>query len=272
MNLQCIKILNKLGLCVSATAATKKKVDLMAKQDKHVEQLVVAEKKVCEANTGEDSTSVHVMSSDIVGDNFDISKSPSHMSKEKQRQSWHWFMLVGLQKRVLNNALEHNAPALPITEVDNSSFIPNVTDCQSLEKNFIFHIMKVLVKYLPCFRKYEVCLPKYIEHPHIQDLSKKSDFVILDLLDKNENKSEDMISILEHIHRNYIPHTAEDQPHVIKKKVFWGDVLTNERAYSAQLAMLNGATDFEQISGVIHRPEGLHRMMNLCLVTNHVQV
>lgn len=31
--------------------------------------------------------------------------------------------------------------------------------------------------------------------------------------------------------------------------------------------MLNGATDFEQIAGVIHRPEGLHRMMNLCLVT-----
>ncbi|XP_056006637.1 uncharacterized protein LOC125680237 [Ostrea edulis] len=80
-----------------------------------------------------------------------------------------------------------------------------------------------------------------------------------------------MISILDHIHENYVPHTAEEHSHVIRKKVFGGDVLTNERAYSAQLAMLNGATDFEQIAGVIHRPEGLHRMMNLCLVILYQQ-
>lgn len=107
-----------------------------------------------------------------------------------------------------------------------------------------------------------------LQKPRLQDMLKKYDFVILDLLDKSENKSEDMISILEHIHHHYIPHTAEDHPQIIRKKVFGGDVLTNERAYSAQLAMLNGASDFEQISGVIHRPEGLYRMMNLCLVTN----
>lgn len=46
--------------------------------------------------------------------------------------------------------------------------------------------------------------------------------MILDLLDKSENKNEDMISILEHIHRNNIPHTAEEYPSVIRKKVFEG--------------------------------------------------
>lgn len=54
--------------------------------------------------------------------------------------------------------------------------------------------------------------------------------------------------------------------HQLLKKVVGGDVLTNERAYSAQLAMLNGQTDFERLAGVVHRPEGLHRMMNLLLV------
>lgn len=73
-----------------------------------------------------------------------------------------------------------------------------------------------------------------------------------------------MISILEHIHMNYIAHTSDER--VIQKKVFGGDVLTNERAYSAQLAMMNGRSEFDQLAGVIHRPEGLHRMMNLCLV------
>ena len=75
------------------------------------------------------------------------------------------------------------------------------------------------------------------------------------MLDKSENKSDDMISILEHIHENYIAHTDDESPLVIKKKVFGGDVLTNERAYTAQLAMLNSPTDYTKLKGVIHRPE-----------------
>lgn len=40
----------------------------------------------------------------------------------------------------------------------------------------------------------------------------------------------------------------------------------NERAYLAQLAILNGEGDFERFAGVVHGPAGLHRMMNLLLV------
>lgn len=78
---------------------------------------------------------------------------------------------------------------------------------------------------------------------------------------------EEMISILQHIHENYIPHT-DDKPTLCysEKKVFGGDVQTNERAYSAQLAMLNGQSDHFRLSGVVHRPEGLHRIMNFLLV------
>jgi DNA-directed RNA polymerase subunit H (RpoH/RPB5) len=74
-----------------------------------------------------------------------------------------------------------------------------------------------------------------------------SHYAMLDLLDKSENKSEDVISILEHIHNKFIPRTDDDDPVVIKRKVFGGDVLTNERAYSTQLAMLNHATDYQHI-------------------------
>ncbi|VDI74704.1 Hypothetical predicted protein [Mytilus galloprovincialis] len=204
-------------------------------------------------------------SSDIIGDNIDLNRSPSQMSIDRRRKSWHWFLLVGLQKRVLNPTLDDTAPISDITSVDNSTFIPNLNDCSKLVQNFMFRIMNVLVKYVGCLKKYKGCLPKFIPHPHLNELSGKSNFAILDMLDKSENKSEDMITILEHIHANFIPRTDDENPSVIKKKVFGGDVLTNERAYSAQLAMLNGTTDYERLTGVIHRPEGLHRMMNLLL-------
>ena len=136
-----------------------------------------------------------------------------------------------------------------------------------LDENFKFHIANILVKHVGCLKKYKDSVPKFISHPHLNELANKSNFALLDVLDKSENKSEDMITILEHIHTKYIAHTEVDNANVIKKKVFGGDVLTNERAYSAQLAMLNGEADYQRLTGIVHRPEGLHRMMNLLLVS-----
>lgn len=257
--------MSKIGFSVSASSVAKKKSDLLEQQKILIDQLLLKEKRHYEDNESEANT---ISSSDIIGDNFDISINPSHMTKDKQRKSLHWFLLIGLQKRLITSEISNNLPSsTPIIAVENMKFLPSLTDCMVLEQNFSFHIMRVLVKYLPCFKKYEAFIPKYIDHPHMQVMSQKSSYAILDILDKSENKSEDMISILEHIHHNFIPHTHDDHPNVLRKKVFGGDVLTNERAYAAQLAMMNGATDFEKISGVTHRPEGLHRMMNLCLVT-----
>ncbi|XP_041357523.1 LOW QUALITY PROTEIN: uncharacterized protein LOC121374491 [Gigantopelta aegis] len=260
---ETIIILNKLGLCVSTSATAVRKKALQQKQMEDVSSLMSEEKKHCESFPG---TSIHTLqSADIIGDNIDISRTPSQMSVDRRNKSFHWFLLVDLEKRVLNTSLDDSAPIADISHIDNSSFVQNLKDCDSLDKNFIFHIMHILVKYVDCLKKYAVCLPTVIPHPHLSETSKKSDFAILDLLDKSENKSEDMISILEHIHEKYIPRTGGENPTVIRKKVFGGDVLTNERAYSAQLAMLNGKTDFERLTGVVHRPEGLHRMMNLLL-------
>lgn len=211
----------------------------------------------------------HVQCSDIIGDNIDISRNPSQMSEDRRRKSWHWFLLVVLNKRVLNPELDDSQPIVEISSVENSTFVPKFNDCNTLDRNFIFHIMHILLNYIRCLKKYKNCLPKFISHLHLEELSRKSDFAILDLVDKSENNAENMISILENIHTNYIPRTDDDNPSVIKATVFGGDELTNEIAYLAQLAMLNGQTDFERLRdllGVVHRPEGLHRMMNLLLV------
>lgn len=172
------------------------------------------------------------------------------------------------KKRFLNQLLNDTAPIADIKSVDNCTFIPNFNECRKLDENFIYHIINVLVKYAGCLKKYKDCVPKFIPNPHLKELAESSNFVLLDMLDKSENKSEDMISILVHIHANCIAHTDGDNPAVMKKKVFGGDVLTNERAYSAQLAMLNSDTDYDRLVGLIHYPEGLHRMMNLLLVPN----
>ena len=263
---QTINILNKLGLCVCATAAAKKKIQLQESQKGHVLKVMQPQDNNNEPGKLPAETSDSVKSSQIIGDNVDITRTPSKMSKERQRKSWHWFLLVGVENRLTFPDLPDEHPQADITRVENKVFVPSSDECLKLDEHLTFHIMRVLVKYIPHFKRFQSLVPKNIVHPYTSETSKKSDFAILDLLDKSENKSEDMISILEHIHEHYIAHTDDESPLVIQKKVFGGDVLTNERAYSAQLAMMNSPTDYTKLKGVIHRPEGLHRMMNFLLV------
>lgn len=93
-------------------------------------------------------------------------------------------------------------------------------------------MMKIIVKYVACFKKYVLYLLEVIDYFYRVEMFRKFDFVVLDLLDKSENKSEDMIFILEYIYMNYIAYILDDNLKVIQKKVFGGDVLINERVYS----------------------------------------
>ena len=75
-----------------------------------------------------------------------------------------------------------------------------------------------------------------------------------------------MIKILTELHDTFVPRTSGNNPDVLDKIEFAGDVLTNERAFAAQCAMSNGTGTHEALSGMNYRPGGLHLLMNLCVV------
>lgn len=56
------------------------------------------------------------------------------------------------------------------------------------------------------FQKICPYLPEVIDHPHRAEMSMKSDFVVLDLLDKIENKSEDDIHFRAYSYELYCAH------------------------------------------------------------------
>lgn len=115
------------------------------------------------------------------------------------------------------------------------------------------------MKYLTCLKGFTSIIHSHIEHPYTEDASKKSMFLNMELIDASENSSDGMIQILRRVHELAVPHT---EGQVLERVVFGGDVLTNERAFSGQQALLNGTSGCDQLAGLIHRPEGLHRVMN----------
>ena len=110
---------------MSLSAASKQKQKLVQTQTEKIESLMLKEKEDLEKSGKSDSE----ISCDIIGDNIDLNRSPSQMSIDRKRQSWHWFLLVGLQKRVLNPTLDDTAPTADIMSIDNSTFIPSTNDC-----------------------------------------------------------------------------------------------------------------------------------------------
>ena len=68
--------------------------------------------------------------------------------------------------------------------------------------------------------------------------------------------SQGMIKILQKILTLAVPSIDGK---VVNKVVFGVDVLTNEKAFTAQSVMQNNLTETNKLTGVPQRPEGLHR-------------
>ncbi|KAK3085817.1 hypothetical protein FSP39_009098 [Pinctada imbricata] len=112
---ETISILHKFGLCASSQSTSKKRSELVERQNFHVKSLILDEKESIEkSQTDQGILAIDLKSADIVGDNFDILKSPSMMTKERQRKSWHWFLLIGLDKRILDRNLSQDQPTTSI--------------------------------------------------------------------------------------------------------------------------------------------------------------
>ena len=199
---------------------------------------------------------------DIIGDNLDFEKGHSSYSLDKQRDSIHWFLNIGVKRRILAPHLSEKNPRREIDNVNSSEFFPSKKDSDNLQSNFKHHIGQIIVKYLSFLCDFKNCVESPISHPHSEEVSKKSEIMILGLMDKNENK--DMIDIMKELHEKFIPQV---QGEVAEPITFGGDVLTNERGYAAQLNMMNETNSMGKLAGMNHRPEGLHRVMNLTLVT-----
>jgi hypothetical protein len=201
----------------------------------------------------------------VLGDNFDIMINPTVMTKDQQRKSLHWFLLIAKKKSVVFPELADDRPKGEILELDSGAWIPSLHETQSLEANLEFHTVKILMKYLTFLQPYKDNMPEYIDHPYIRETSRAGSIINSDLIDASENSSEGMIRINNKVHKDFVPKNIDGE--VAEKIVFGGDVLTNERAFTAQQHVINGKTSFSRTAGIIHRPEGLHRQMNLVLVT-----
>eukprot|EP00058_Branchiostoma_floridae_P012642 XP_002598130.1 hypothetical protein BRAFLDRAFT_82912 [Branchiostoma floridae] len=206
-----------------------------------------------------------VTSIEVLGDNLDIMKKPSAMTMDRQRKSWHWFLVLVAKKRIVDPQLPNDSPKANILTMETVSWLLTQQELQAYEENTEFHIARVLVKYLDFLKPYADCMPPHILHDHLQESSQRSEVLNVELIDAPENSSDGILTILKRLNQLVVPRTPGDHAEVIERVVLGGDVLTNERAFSGQAALLNADNESDSCAGIIHRPEGLHRLMNFLM-------
>ncbi|XP_048763890.2 uncharacterized protein LOC125671936 isoform X1 [Ostrea edulis] len=282
LNREGMNIIHDLGITISPTSLHKKTKELVKQQENRLHSMMTSYVEEIESRheMGNETAAEEQMDAEevtcnkklrpieILGDNLDITITPSKMSLQNQKKSLHWFLVLVKEKQItFDESKVPFDPPVDFPTLNAVNWIPSSEQLNSLMSNFKFHVANVLMHYVPFLQLHITNFPKYIEHMYMDQMRKKSVFLNCDLVDASENSSQGMIEILQRVHQLAVPHVRENpEKNVLEKVVFGGDALTNERAFSAQEAMQNSPSEYESLLGVIHRPEGLHREMNFLLV------
>lgn len=73
--------------------------------------------------------------------------------------------------------LRNDGPAAYLHDVPNSTFLPSLTDQNSLLSDFTVLIGRVLVENLPAFEIFKDVIPLHIRHKYSDELQNKTETV-----------------------------------------------------------------------------------------------
>ena len=105
--------MHDLGICVSPSSIHRKKKELVKKQEERINNTVTQYVKEKESDNKPILPPIEVL-----GDNLDVTITPTRMTSEKQRKSLHWFLVMAKQKRITIDDLD-----LPLNHQGRNYFL-----------------------------------------------------------------------------------------------------------------------------------------------------
>jgi len=93
--------------------------------------------------------------------------------------------MIGIEERVRGDELNNDKPIQSVLDLPNITFLPSMEEHQSLRKEFIVLILRVMVKYCEWFKRYSKHVPNHLEHPYTEQMKQKNEVVIIVLYKLN---------------------------------------------------------------------------------------
>ncbi|CAC5384007.1 unnamed protein product [Mytilus coruscus] len=191
---------------------------------------------------------------EIVMDNLNCRQKTRYKTLETSNKTHNLVHSIAVQHRITDNTKDALHPQADILSIHNEAFIPNHEDYEALHSNFRTLIKRALVEFVPALKDSQDLVEFHIQHPYSELSAKKSNVIPLGILEKDENITEQMIQVVEHL-QQYVPGTKDGKMIPI---LLGGDALSVERGEAASRARLDAITAEDRLDGFIWKSEDWH--------------
>ena len=193
----------------------------------------------------------------FIADNVDKRKSVRDVRSDSQAKLHHMYSMIAVKARIPPPTVDRFTP-IDLEKIPISTFLPSISDIQSLRRNLVILINRILCKYIKGLACISDVVSKHILHTHTDNMAKKSDTIVLDVLHKNEAKHDDTLDIMR-IQQSYL------KPHLDVTGLS-GDQLTCERQRCVKRHIMDGDTAKERLDYLEPKIEDWHALQTFLMV------
>jgi L1 cell adhesion molecule like protein len=219
------------------------------------------------------ASAVPIYSFKFVGDNFDKDVKPRDMRFNRQTQSLHYFNVYAVRDRIdtSNFSEKHESP--PTLQLYD--FLPSNEDYSSLKENFKVLVSRILCQNMKFFKNnFSKSIQWHIEHQYSSEMKRKSQIVPLGVIFKNEAKYEEMIEIMDCLHK-YVPSLVSESTVAVNNEerevkdellypiCFGGDQMSASRYRGSRIIRSNSTSATTRLEGLFAVNEDWHSQLTL---------
>ncbi|KAM4541109.1 uncharacterized protein V3H82_022979 [Fundulus diaphanus] len=195
----------------------------------------------------------------IIFDNLDFFVRTHHQSVVRGNKSLHWIHHLAVEDRVPSHYLSKDKPTQPIMEYDIGDSLPGPETQAHMCREHIVLGSRILTQHLDAFKPFSRVVVRHIPHEFSKIMSEASTHYPLGILFKDENKSGDLVDVLQHLQKEYAP----KGPDGLESILVGGDWLTEGNSSNLQWSFAEGESVEDRLEGLVFKFEDWHAIRNL---------
>lgn len=196
----------------------------------------------------------------FVGDNLDKQCNVRDIRSDHHGQLKHMFSLMAIKARIPPPEPLPDYSPLDLRTESVDHFLPSEEDIKVVESDLEVLVSRVICEYISGLRTLKQSVLEHIPHMYSEEMTQRSQVVVLDVLHKNETKSSDMVQIMREMAR-YLGKSYK------YTSLSGGDHVTCEREQGAKQHVMCSNTREGRLQQIEPCVEDWHCVMNFMIVS-----
>ncbi|XP_078659351.1 uncharacterized protein LOC144904352 [Branchiostoma floridae x Branchiostoma belcheri] len=202
----------------------------------------------------------------IIFDNLNFFVKTHHQTATQHNTLHNWTNHMAVQNKVNPHHLPDSGATKPLPDLDLDEVLPTLHTQACSRAETIVLCSRTITRYCKAFHPFKDVVVRHIPHKYSKEMAEKSVEVPLGLLFKDENDTSDLVDILLHMQKEYVPRREGNLCPIFAG----GDRLSEGNSRNIQWAFQDGDTPEDRLEGLILKYEDWHAIRNLCYVHRRI--